>query len=215
MAWCYLVKWQNCYLYYVILRIWSRLILQKFLTPSDVVGSPFHSLQHESPKIIKLVSTTPGILRMQNLVNSSTIGLVCVWEREGERGYCWVHCTMFQPTLCLSSLNELVEKLARSQQSKVKWDCWRSLSEREEIGSSFPQLCTKVKPHKWLCDVKLVRHVGRKKEKKEAKGKGGSAKEELKKRKWLKQSQDKWLVFNVSWCEECEREKRRKGGRNK
>ena len=81
MAWCYLVKWQNCYLYYVILRIWSRLILQKFLTPSDVVGSPFHSLQRESPKIIKLVSTTPGILRTQNLVNSSTIGLVCVRER--------------------------------------------------------------------------------------------------------------------------------------
>lgn len=48
-----------------------------------MAGSPFHSLQHESPKIIKLVSTTPGILRMQNLVNSSTIGLV----RERERGY--------------------------------------------------------------------------------------------------------------------------------
>ena len=60
-----------------------------------------------------------------------------------------------------------------------------------------------------------MRHVGRKKEKKEAKGKGGSAKEELKKRKWLKQSQDKWLVFNVTECEECEREKRRKGERNK
>ena len=87
LTWLDAVKWQNCYLYSVILRIWSRLILQKFLTPSDVVGSPFHSLQHESPKIIKLVSTTPGILRMQNLVNSSTIGLVCVWEREGERGY--------------------------------------------------------------------------------------------------------------------------------
>lgn len=48
-----------------------------------MAGSPFHSLQHESPKIIKLVSTTPGILSMQNLVNSSTIGLV----RERERGY--------------------------------------------------------------------------------------------------------------------------------
>ena len=43
-----------------------------------------------------------------------------------------------------------------------------------------------------------MRHVGRKKEKKEAKGKGDSAKEELKKRNWLKQSQDKWLVFNVT-----------------
>ena len=50
-----------------------------------MVGSPFHSLKRESPKIIKLVSTTPGILRMQNLVNSSTIGLVCVREREVTR----------------------------------------------------------------------------------------------------------------------------------
>ena len=51
--------------------------------------------------------------------------------------------------------------------------------------------CTKVKPHKGICDVKLVRDVGRKKEKKEAKGKGHSAKGELKKKNWLKQSQDK------------------------
>ena len=29
-------------------------------------------------------------------------------------GECLVHCTMVQPTLCLSSLNELVEELARS-----------------------------------------------------------------------------------------------------
>lgn len=50
-----------------------------------MAGSPFHSLQHESPKIIKLVSTTPGILRMQNLVNSSTIGLVREREREVTR----------------------------------------------------------------------------------------------------------------------------------
>ena len=34
-------------------------------------------------------------------------------------GECWVHCTMVQPTLCLSLLNELVEELARSQQSKL------------------------------------------------------------------------------------------------
>ena len=32
---------------------------------------------------------------------------------------CWVHCPMVQPTICLSSLNELVKKLARSQQSKL------------------------------------------------------------------------------------------------
>ena len=57
--------------------------------------------------------------------------------------------------------------------------------------ATFMKGCTKVKPHKWICDVKLVRHVGRKKEKKEAKGKGHSAKGELKKRNWLKQSQDK------------------------
>ena len=75
--------------------------------------------------------------------------------------------------------------------------------EREEIGLIFSSIimckslatfmkgCTKVKPHKWICDVKLVRHIGRKKEKKEAKGKGHSAKGELKKRNWLKQSQDK------------------------
>ena len=40
-------------------------------------------------------------------------------------------------------------------------------------------------------DVKLVRLVVRKKEKKETKGMGHSAKGELKKRNWLKQSQDK------------------------
>ena len=53
-------------------------------------------------------------------------------------------------------------------------------------------------------------HVGRKKEKKEAKGKGHSAKGELKKRNWLKQSQDKLACIIMTWCEECEREKRRK-----
>ena len=58
--------------------------------------------------------------------------------------------------------------------------------------ATFMKGCTKVKPHKWICDVKLVRHVGRKKEKKEAKGKGHSAnKGELKKRNSLKQSQNK------------------------
>ena len=36
-----------------------------------------------------------------------------------------------------------------------------------------------------------MRHVGRKKEKKETKGKGHSAKGELKKRNWLKQNLDK------------------------
>ena len=55
-----------------------------------------------------------------------------------------------------------------------------------------------------------MRHVGRKKEKKEAKGKGHSAKGELKKRNRLKQSQGKWLAFIVTRCEECERKKRRK-----
>ena len=34
---------------------------------------------------------------------------------------------------------------------------------------TFMKGCTKVKSHKWICDVKLVRHVGRKKEKKEGK----------------------------------------------
>ena len=57
--------------------------------------------------------------------------------------------------------------------------------------ATFMKGCTKVKPHKWICDVKLVRHVGRKKEKKETKGKGHSAKGELKKRNWLKQNLDK------------------------
>ena len=50
-----------------------------------MVGSPFNSLHHELTKIKKLVCTTPRILRMQNLVNSSMAGLVCARERERER----------------------------------------------------------------------------------------------------------------------------------
>ena len=67
--------------------------------------------------------------------------------------------------------------------------------------ATFMKGCTKVKPHKWICDVKLVRHIGRKKEKKEAKGKGHSAKGELKKRNWLKQSQDKLacIYYDLIW----------------
>ena len=60
-----------------------------------------------------------------------------------------------------------------------------------KISATFMKGCTKVKPHKWICDAKLVRHVGKKKEKKEAKGKGHLAKGYQKKRNWLKQSQDK------------------------
>ena len=50
---------------------------------------------------------------------------------------------------------------------------------------------TKVKPHKWIYDVKLVRHVGRKEEKKEAKGKGHSAKEELCMSEWASKRGEK------------------------
>ena len=90
---------------------------------------------------------------------------------------------MVQPTLCLSSLNELVGELARSQQSKL--NLLENLVRKRRIEFIFSSIimykspatfmkgCTKVKPHK--SDVKLVGHVGSKKEKKEAKGKGDSA----------------------------------------
>ena len=136
--------------------------------------------------------------------------------------WCWVHCTMFRPTLCLSSLNELVEKLVRSQQSKL--NLLEQLVPKRRIGFIFSSIimykspatfmkgCRKFKSHKWICDVKLVRNVGRKREKKEARGQSHSAKGELKKRSKVKIS---WLAFIVTWCEECEREKRRKRWRNK
>ena len=46
-------------------------------------------------------------------------------------------------------------------------------------------------------------------------GKGHSANESWRKRFWWKQSRTKWLVFIVTWCEECGRKKRRKRWRNK
>ena len=91
---------------------------------------------------------------------------------------CWVRCTMFQPTICLSSLNELVGQVQRSQQSEM--GLLKQLVRKRRIGFIFSSIimykspatfmkgCIKVKPHKWICDVKLVRHVGRKKEKKQA-----------------------------------------------
>ena len=97
--------------------------------------------------------------------------------------------------------HELVGQVLRSQQSEM--GLLEQLVRKRRIGFIFSSIimykslaifmkgCTKVKSHKWICDVKLVRHVGRKKEKKEARGKGHSAKGEPKKRNWLKQSQDK------------------------
>ena len=106
-----------------------------------------------------------------------------------------------QSTLCLGSLNELVGQVLRSQQSEMgllEQFVWKrrirfifSSIIMYKSPTTFLKGCTKVKSHKWICDVKRVRHIGRKKEKKEAKGMGHSAKGELKKRNWLKQSQDK------------------------
>ena len=129
---------------------------------------------------------------------------------------CWVHCTMFQPTLCLSSLNELVGQVLRSQQSEM--GLLEKLVRKRRVKFIFSSImykspttfmkgCTKVKPHKWLWNVKLVRHFGRKKEKKGVKGKVIRLRESW---NWLKLSQDKWLAFNVTWWEECERKKRGK-----
>ena len=93
---------------------------------------------------------------------------------------CWLRCTMFQPTLYLSSLNELVGQVLRSQQSEM--GLLEQLVWKRRIGFIFSSIimykspttfmkgCTKVKSHKWICDVKRVRHVGRKREKKDAKG---------------------------------------------
>ena len=110
--------------------------------------------------------------------------------------------------------------------SKVKWVCWRSLSEREELGSSFSQLCTKVQQHLWR-DVQKSSHIndyvmlnlwdmleGRKKRKKQ------KARVILLRKSWRKEIgwnkvKISWLVFIVTWYEECEREKRRKIWRNK
>ena len=86
---------------------------------------------------------------------------------------------MFQPILCLSSLNELVGQVLRSQQSEMglleqlvwKRRIWFIFSSiiMYKSPTTFMKRCTKVKSHKWICDVILVRHVGRKREKKDAK----------------------------------------------
>ena len=83
----------------------------------------------------------------------------------------------------------------------------------KKLGSSFPLFssiimykspekfmkgCTKVKSHKRICDVKLVRHVGGKKEKKEGKRQRPFGLRSLRKRFWLKQSQRKCLAFTVT-----------------
>ena len=90
---------------------------------------------------------------------------------------CWLRCTMFQPTLCLNSLNELVGQVLRSQQSEMglleklvrkRRDRFIFSSIMYKSPTTFMKGCTKVKPHKWLCDVKLVPYTleGRKKRKK-------------------------------------------------
>ena len=77
--------------------------------------------------------------------------------------------------------------------SKANWTCWRSLSEREEIGfiffsiimykspSTFMKGCTKVKPHKWYVMLNLPYTLeGRKKRKERSKRHGHSGMAELK-----------------------------------
>ena len=64
--------------------------------------------------------------------------------------------------------------------------CRSCLTRREELDSSFlsndvqnsstfMKWCTKVKPHKWRCDVKLVRHVEGRKEEHDEMGFAGAA----------------------------------------
>ena len=124
-------------------------------------------------------------------------------------GNYWVHCTMFQLILCLSSFRSqqremgLLEQLVRK--SRIGFIFSSIIMYRSP--TTFMKGCTKVKSHKRICDVKLVRHVGRKREKKDAKA--------VRPRSWRKRFcwskvKSKWLAFIVTWYEECEREKRRK-----